>query len=1124
MKNAIRKKILIVMQTLVYGISLQILVAGVLIAGPGNAQNTSITEVRLSMDLKNASLAEVFHYIETKTDFVFAYNRGDINKKDFTLDEEEISLYNVLQDIGLEHQLAFRRVGNTIEVARREVKSKVVKEKPTVVVTGTVTDETGEGLPGVNVQVKGTTMGTVTDASGAYSIDVPGGSVLIFSFVGYQTKEVVVGNQSVIDITMTLDVQALSEVVVVGYGTQRKASLTGAVESIGGRELAEQPEVQTSAALMGKVPGMQILQESGQPGRNQATIRIRGVGTLNDNNAGPLVLIDGVPGDINDIPSSDVENISVLKDASSAAIYGSRASNGVILVTTRRGGAGTVSFNYNSNYMWKSAVDQPEFVMGAEYMRLENLALENVGSTPIWLDDFITDWEANNGTDPDNFPNTDWVDEVFNAGGFQQQQSLTARGGSENISYYGALNYDEDNGIIDNYSFKRYSIRLNTDVKLSSRFDLETDINIVRADRTEPTAEFDIPGEAYRIPPLFASQFTHGGWAPALNGFNPVAAVSEGGFDDLEQSIVRGRIKLGGEPVKGLRLDATYAPVYESNFAKEMIKQFEITDPGGDVIGQNPAVNSLEQSFSRDFTHTLNFVGKYDRIFGSHLVTLLGGYEMVDFSRDRFEATRQNFALQDFEQLDAGDPATQENEGTASEWNLQSFFSRLNYSFKDRYLFEASFRYDGSSRFRDGFRWGFFPSVSAGWIISEEDFMSNLTFIDLLKVRASWGELGNQQIGTYPSTTVIDLDVVYLEGGEAVPGSAQRSLANPGITWETTETTNLGVDLAFLDGRLNSTFDYFTRTTKDILLRLPVPLIVGLNPAFQNAGEVENRGWEFAVNWRDQLGNGLEYSVGFNIADVTNEVTDLRGLTPPVNNNENTIIQEGFPIRSIYGFQSDGLFQSQEEIDNHATQFGMLQPGDIRYVDQLTVDTDNDGVPDAGDGVINADDRVVIGDPFPSLNYGINLSARFKGFDLSLFFQGIGDRDVLLRANSSWAFFNGGKITEEQAETYWRPEAPDNDYPRLTHGRTGNNFRESDFWVYSASYLRLRNLQFGYSLPSKILDNTPFRSMRAYFVGQNLFTLFDDMPDGIDPNVPNNTTGGYFVINRIMGFGLSVQF
>jgi len=301
-----------------------------------------------------------------------------------------------------------------------------------------------------------------------------------------------------------------------------------------------------------------------------------------------------------------------------------------------------------------------------------------------------------------------------------------------------------------------------------------------------------------------------------------------------------------------------------------------------------------------------------------------------------------------------------------------------------------------------------------------------------------------------------------------------------------------------------------------------VPIIVGLNPSFQNAGEVENRGWEFSANWRDQLGDDFDYSLGFNIADVTNEVTDLRGLTPPISNN--TIIQEGFPIRSIYGLQSDGLFQSQEEIDEHATQFGTVQPGDIRYVDQLTEDTDNDGVPDAGDGLINDDDRVVIGDPFPSLNYGINLSARFKGFDLSMFFQGIGDRDVLLQGDASWAFQNGGKITEEQAANYWRPEDPDNDYPCLTHGTTGNNFRPSDFWVYKASYLRLRNLQFGYSLPNTILENMPFRSVRAYFIGQNLFTLFDNMPEGIDPNVPNNNGGGYFVINRVMGFGLNVQF
>jgi len=982
-------------------------------------------------------------------------------------------------------------------------------------VTGEVTDaSSGEALPGVNIVVKGTTIGTATDSDGAYRLSVPSLSdTLVFSFVGYQPREIPIDGRTVVDAALQVEAVIGDEVLVIGYGTQREENVTGAVTPIDGAELAEQSSVQTSAALMGRAPGVTVTQNSGQPGENQGTIRIRGIGTLGGNaKNNPLVLIDGVPGDIDNVPASDIENISVLKDAASAAIYGSRAANGVILVTTKRGQrGGGFQVSYNSRAGIQTATGQPEYVEGGEFMRLENLGATNLGKEPVWSEEYIEEWEANHETNPDQYPNTDWVETVFSETATQMQHALSISGGTGSVLYRGSLQYDSETAEIVNFENQRYSARLNTDVDVADDFSFNFDFNAVREDQQEPAQGINlVTRQAYRVPPVYAARYSNGLYGPGFSPRNPLAAAESGGLNSIEHYTIRGRLRASYEPVSGLQFNVQYAPEYDNLFVKDMTKQWTAHDPEGNELFNFPSTASLNRNYSRSFTQNLNITGSYQHAIESHNFEVLGGYELVDFRTDFFDAFRDDFTLQDFEQLNAGSQANQQNSGSAAENSLMSVFGRLSYDYDAKYLLEANLRYDGSSRFLEDNRWGLFPSVSAGWRISEESFMQPVEAIDELKVRGSWGQLGNQKIGNYPFAALVNLGQNFIFGGSVVSGAAQLDLANADISWESTTTSNVGVDATLLRNRVDLSFDWFTRTTNDILLQLPIPRIIGLDAPFQNAGEVNNSGWELSVGYNDAIGRDFTYDVSFNISDIENEVIDLRGAGPFISGT--SIIREGDPINSIYGFEADGLFQSQEEIDSHAEQSGQIAPGDIKYVDQN------------GDGTINADDRVIIGNPFPNYNYGFDVSAGYRGFDVSAFFQGVGSQDVLLQGDATWALSNAGKVTTWQAEQYWRPEKPDNDYPRLTQTTSQNNFQTSSFWVYDASYLRLRSLQVGYTIPDTWAEAISAREFRVYVVGQNLFTVLDNMPPGIDPNVPNATPGAFFPIQKVYSVGVNLSF
>lgn len=970
-----------------------------------------------------------------------------------------------------------------------------------------VEDEEGTPLIGVNVLVKGTLTGTVTDFDGTFTLEVPEErDTLVLSYTGYQTIEIDVSSSSNVEVALSQGAYGLDEVVVVGYSTQKEVNLTGSVEVIEGDEVARQPVFQTSQALAGLAPGLTATQSSGQPGNDGATIRIRGIGTLGPGSKNdPLILVDGIPDNLNGVDPNDIESISVLKDAAAASIYGSRAANGVILITTKRGSEGRVEFSYNNYVGVQNITQNLQFEDAIGYM--ENFNKAQPGS---FEESVINEYRDNMASNPDLYPNTDWVDELFSETGVQQYHRLSVNGGSEAIRIAASISYMNQKGNIPNFDFQRYNGRFNSDIKVSDKFDINFDLNFRRTLNEEPSAGLGLlTRQAYRIPPLFTGVNSDGSYGQGFSERNPIAEVFSGGMRNETFNYFRGLIKANFRPVEGLVLSAMYSPQYNDDLFKTFRAIWEWYDVPSGTSGTEPNQNFLSQSNVRSFQDNFNFVANYDKLLGRHRLGVTAGYEFLKFNQQNFSAFRDNFTLQEFQQLDQGSADNAQNGGSATLNGLQSFFGRINYAFDDRYLLEANLRRDASSRFAEENRVSLFPSFSVGWRVSQEAFMASQNIFSDLKFRASWGQLGNQQIGgDFPYQSVFSIGGDnYLFGGSIFTGGSQQVLANRDLRWETTETSNFGIDAGFLNNRLTLSAEYYIRQTKDILLEATIPLSTGLNPPFQNVGTVENRGVDLALDWRDRIGN-FSYGARFNYSDLTNEVIDLGGLDelPP----GNTVVRVGQAINSIFGYRVLGFFQSQSEVDAAPTHFGQVLPGDLRYDDVNN------------DGNITADDRVIIGNSIPRKTYGLDLFASFKGFDLNISMLGVGARDVALGGDVAYAFSNAGKIQTWQTDS-WTPENPDASYPRLFSGTEHNNWRTNSFWVFDASYFRLRNVTLGYNLPASLLSNIFLEDFRIYASGQNLFTI-DNMPEGIDPTVPNFSGGGYYPITSVYTLGLNVSF
>ncbi len=988
-----------------------------------------------------------------------------------------------------------------------------------VTITGTVVDSNGSPIPGATISVPGTNIGTVTDIDGQYSITVPEGVTLVFSFIGYESKSVGVGNQQVIDVTLTDSAQALDEVVVVGYGTQKKANLTGSVASVGNRDIENRPITSAATALQGTVSGVHINQNSGQAGRDGVQVNIRGIGTLN--NASPLVLVDGIEAPLNNINPDDIETVTVLKDAASAAIYGSRAANGVVLVTTKRGAAKgeKVNFNYSGFIGTSEAIRLPEMVTNSvQFAELWNEGATNFGNPVRFSPEDIEGFRQRG-------INTDWIDVVFRRG-MMQQHNFSASGGTEKTNFRYSFGYLDQEGTIPNSTFQRYNTRLNLDTEVTEKIRVSTSLSLTRGEMNAPgqnvLGDGNVAGLAIQGLPFNTPYDDQGRFASPLGlagRANPMAVAASREFGEIDTHIL-GNTYVDYQVMEGLNVRGTAAVNYRTvNRAtwNNMVEHF-------DIITGVPMPIAPLRGRNRYSDQGLNITtwlqATYQRSFGDHNFNALIGYNQEEHTSDNFSTFRAGQISNSVKTLSSGDASTATNAEGGTTWALQSYFGRLNYNFNERYLFEANMRYDGTSRFLRN-KWGAFPSFSAGWVLSEEDFMRGVGFVDFMKVRASWGLLGNQNIGDFRYARNLSLTQSYSFGGSIVPGAAITELGNPNLSWESTEMTNIGIDLGLFESKLNIEAEYFNRYTSGILYDLPTEITTGFSTQISNAAEVRNEGWELNINYMDYFGP-VKFSFGGNLTNVKSTVMELNPSIPSELDRAiqgRMIIQPGSPINSYFGYQSLGLFQTQEEFDN-APNHSMLDPnygvGDVRLADI----SGPEGVPD---GIIDQHDRVVMGWQNPEWLFGFNSRVEYKGVDLFILWQGAGGYHGYSSEELAAPFFNTSGLVALW-EDRWTPDNPDASMPRMFVSNGPSNSVDNSFWLYDRTFLRLKNLQIGYTLPQTLLERTFLQSLRVFVNGSNLLT-FTEFPY-LDPERPPGADRGTnsYPNLRVFTGGLNINF
>ncbi len=1025
------------------------------------------------------------------------------------------------------------QAGTSLDTTDSAVTNDLVSQSKTV--TGVVLDATNIPVIGANVIVKGTTNGTVTDMDGRFSLqNVPENAVLQVSYIGYLDQEIPVSGKSTVQVLLKEDTQKLDEVVVVGYGVQKKANLTGSVATVKyGQELENRPITDPSQALSGKTTGVWVSQNSGAPGSDGATIRVRGYGTLN--NTEPLVLIDGVEGRMAELAPNDIESITVLKDAASAAIYGSRAANGVVLIETKKGSGDKVTINYNGYFGVQQLGRRYNLISNsAEYMELWNTAFTNSGSDPLFPNDVIEAFR--NGNDPYRYPSTNYFDEVFR-NAFTTQHNLSATVGGKKSHSYISLGYLNNNGIIKNTDSERYSLTVNTEAKVTDWLKMGARARMMRKTTNQPYDGISrviymmANGHPFSTPYLQDGKTFGGSQAlymsgdkagqPIVDTRNPFPDL----YNGLNQSIntfMKGNAYMTIDFMKGLSLTAQYSAQYNNN---NQDKYNQLLYCYTDLEGSNKSkpldfpstlyvYRKVEDELYSTFFANLNF----NKSFGKHDVSALLGFQQEALTKRLTSAQKTDPAKDDLHQVDSGSKNPTAT-GNKYQWRMLSYFGRVNYAFDGKYLAEFNLRADGSSRFAKGNRWGYFPSVSAGWRLSEEGFVKNLGIFDNLKLRASWGKLGNQNIGSssnsdyFPYLTVLSQDYAnsYNYNNTLAPGAAVTGLVDPDITWETTTSTDIGIDMGFFKNRLSIEADYFMKKTTDIIVQLPIPLIMGgLTAPFENIGEMKNNGFELNVNWQDNVSKDFSYNIGANLTYIDNEVVKFRGGKSP---DQLYLIREGYSYKTLYGFIQEGVYQSDEEAKQHMHSNGYVpEAGDLRYKDVN------------GDGKLDYQDKQEIGNTIPKFTYGINAGLTWKNFDLNLQFAGIaGVHGYFQNAWTEPLGISGGTITERWRDA-WTPENPSNELPKIKVNDTWNR-QQSSFWACNMSWFKLKNVQLGYTLPKALSQKMFLQKCYVYVNATDLFTLVSSKYEGFDPERDTFADGyGHYPIPRVFTLGLNLTF
>lgn len=968
-------------------------------------------------------------------------------------------------------------------------------------ITGTVIDKDGIPVIGANVIEKGTLNGVITDVDGNFELNVKEGAVLEITYIGYTTQQVNVGRSVSLRVVLEEDQQILDEVIVVGFGTQKKVNLTGAVAAVSGEELSGMPATNVANMLQGKLPGVAITTESGQPGREGSSIRIRGVGTMNKSE--PMVLVDGLESSMDDVNPNDIENISVLKDAAAASIYGTRAANGVILITTKRGKSGKPMLTYNGYMGWQQAIRKPKHLSSAQYAELYNEGRKNEGGDPAYTAEDIEKYR--NGSDPDNYPNTDWLDLLLQGSGFTHNHNINVNGGTENTRYAVSLAYYNQEGLTKKTNYDRYNVRINLDSEITRWLSFGINSSLSRREIVTPTNSFSNSlgqffRQANRIPNTFVNKYKDGTYGRHIDG-NPIAWLEEGGKATSVYTHALGSAFGEIKIMEGLTLKGIAGLDYNFDDGKTHIK--EITYGDGSVQGPN----SVEDYLDRWMTVTLQGLLNYEKKVGNHNFKGMLGVSRESYKKNLTKAYRKDFPSNDLTELDAGSTNGWTNNGSALEANIGSYFGRINYDYAGKYLVEFNLRSDGSSKFASGHRWGTFPSFSAGWRISEENFMKKIDWLDNLKIRGSWGKLGNHRTDDYQYIAMIALAQNYNFFGSVADGAVQTAANNANITWETTTELDLGIDVGVKNGLLTMSFDYYDRYTDDILTTVPVSLLFGLDAPVSNAGAMRNRGIEIALGHTYSI-DKVQYGVNGYFAYNKNKVDKY--LNPEKGDN---IKMEGYAWDSFYGYKCIGKFMSDEEAQNSPTHSVYAKAGDLKFKDQN------------GDGKIDAEDRVVLGNTIPNITYGFNLNVGYRDFDLLASFQGAADVYRTVDRESMWGFIDGANAQEKHLDRTIVENGVVTKlghYPRTLITQSHNRVMSS-FLVMNASYLRLKNLQVGYNLPQSLLKNWQINRARIYVSGQNLLT-FTKFPKDFDPEVKSGSAGHSYPQVAIYTVGLDITF
>jgi TonB-linked SusC/RagA family outer membrane protein len=1040
----------------------------------------------VSLDVKNEKLGQVLKVIEHQTGYRFTYsNRVLPAGKPVTLQVREKNVNEVLNLLLQGLDLAYREeAGKLIVIFQKPAEQKIIKPQKnadtTVDVRGRVFDtkEPPAALPGVSISVKNKTIGTVTDANGNFDLRVARGDVLMFSFTGYKPVEYTVTNGRD-NITISLTSATMQEVVVTGYSEQKKRHLANSIATVNITSAIEgKPITQLSQALQGGTTGLTVTQSSGLPGGDAAAIKIRGISTLGNTN--PLVLVDGVPFNINDVDPTTVEKITILKDAAAASIYGSRAANGVIVISTKRGIPGKVSIVYENFAGVQKPMYLPQFVDAVKYMQMSNEAADNITGGHPFADSVIE--KTRTGVDPVRYPNTDWMSEVLDPTAFTHSHTLSISGGNSVARFAVNGNYLKQDGIMRSTGANRYSLRANTSVTLKPNLLMYLDMSVIRKEQILPVQRFgNIAGSAvgyilyelYRIPPTVVSKYPV--WPNGYQAYgkfgdyqNPVAELERGGYTESKTDIISINFQPQWSITPALKAKGQY--MFRVNSSQSITNRdaynfFNYYNGQLEYTYATTKGTSVGRTTYQYLSGTLD----YSKTIGKHYLFLLGG-----LSRE-------------IDNLNNYDIAT-----------LASYFIKFNYVFNDKYLFESTWRRDGSSRFGPGNKWGDFPSMALGWNVHKENFLRSVRAISNLKLRASYGLLGNNQnIGLYQYQNLINAG-----------NGTESTIGNPDITWETVRMLDIGADIGLFNNKLEIVADWFDKITDDILLSPPLSLSSGIGTVPLNAGKVRNRGYEIAVNYSPRITKDLRANVNVGYSYYTNEILSLRG-GPYISTT--TINKEGYPIGVYYGYRTDGLLQ-QKDIDANVPRLSNQKAGDVKYID-LT-----------GDGMINEADKEILGNPNPQGNYFVNLRLEYKNVDFETQVNGFTKSTAVLAGRYASVPLNpsntsGGGIPMTWQLDYWTPTNTGAYFPRLLPDQT-NNLQPSNYWMKNAAFARVRFIQLGYTIQSAILKRVGVNRFRVYANAQNPFT-FSSMKY-LDPE--SRGTEETYPLMQFYTLGVSIKF